>query len=64
MPTSREILANLFALRKEYQDDESDPTYQALHHACLFISYKIGDFEQYLRDAERTGGGAERDDRD
>jgi len=51
---SKAILAKLFELRKEYQDDdEEDPTYQALHHACLFISYKIGDFEAYLRDAER-----------
>jgi hypothetical protein len=58
---SKAILAKLFELRKEYSDDEDDPTYQALHHACLFISYKIGDFEAYLRDADRTGS-AERDD--
>ena len=53
MMTSKAILAKLFELRKDYQDDDEDPTYQALHHACLFISYKIGDFEAYLRDADR-----------
>jgi len=58
---SKAILAKLFELRKEYQDDEEDPTYQALHHACLFISYKIGDFEAYLKDAERIDA-SKRDD--
>jgi hypothetical protein len=53
MPTAEEVLAKLFELRKEYQDDEEDPTYQALHHACLFISYQIGDFKAYLKEAAR-----------
>lgn len=53
MPTAEEVLAKLFELRKEYNDDEEDPTYQALHHACLFLSYKIGDFKAYLQEAER-----------
>ncbi len=54
--TSKEALAKLFELRKEYSDDQADATYQALHHACLFISYQIAGFEQYLRDdAERAG---------
>jgi hypothetical protein len=53
MMTSEQILAKLFELRKEYNDDEEDPTYQALHHACLFISYKIGDFKAYLEEAAR-----------
>jgi hypothetical protein len=51
--TPEQILAKLFELRKDYNDDEEDPTYQALHHACLFISYKIGDFKAYLQEAER-----------
>lgn len=53
MPNSDQILAKLFELRKEYNDDPDDPLYQALHHACLFISYKIGDFKEYLREVER-----------
>ena len=48
--TSKEALAQLFALRKERSDEPQDPDYLALHHACLFISYKIADFEAYLRD--------------
>ena len=59
---SKAILAKLFELRKDYQDDEEDPTYHALHHACLFISYKIGDFEAYLRDAERIDAAKRGDD--
>lgn len=55
MMTSDQILAKLFELRKEYNDDENDPTYQALHHACLFISYKITDFKAYLLEQERLG---------
>jgi hypothetical protein len=57
--TSREVLAKLFELRKDYSDDEADPTYLALHHACLFISYKIADFEAYLRNADRSAGDTE-----
>ena len=61
MMNSKSILAKLFELRKDYQDDEDDPTYLALHHACLFISYKIADFEAYLRDADRLDA-SKRDD--
>lgn len=54
MLNSEQILAKLFELRKDYNDDPDDPTYQALHHACLFISYKIGDFKDYVREAEQA----------
>lgn len=53
MLTVEQILTQLQQLRKEYQDDEEDPTYQALHHAFLFISYKIGDFKAYVAEAKR-----------
>lgn len=53
MLNSDQILARLFELRKEYNDDPEDSTYQALHHACLFISYRIAEFKEYLREAER-----------
>jgi hypothetical protein len=53
MLTVEEILVKLGELRKEYQDDEEDPTYQALHHAYLFISYKITDFKAYVAEAKR-----------
>jgi hypothetical protein len=63
IPTSKEVLAKLFELRKDYQDDDgTDPAYLALHHAALFISYKIGDFEAYLREAAGRGAGVRRTD--
>jgi hypothetical protein len=62
---SDRILAKLFALRKEYDDDREDPTYVALHHACLFISYRIGEFKAYLKEAETAAdeGAASTGDR-
>lgn len=53
MLTVEQILVKLQELRKDYQDDEEDPTYQALHHAFLFISYKINDFKAYIQEAKR-----------
>jgi hypothetical protein len=49
MLTADQLLARLYALRKDYADDPEDETYQALHHAFLFISYKMGDFKEYVR---------------
>ncbi len=51
MPTADQLLAKLYALRKDYADDPEDETYLALHHAFLFVSYKMGEFRTYL-DAE------------
>jgi len=48
MPTADQLLAKLYALRKDYADDPEDETYQALHHAFLFISYKMGEFRDYV----------------
>ena len=62
--TSDEILAKLFALRKDYEDDKEDPTYQSLHHACLFISYRIADFKAYLQDAARHESSPDGEDKD
>lgn len=42
------LLAQLYALRKEYQDDPESPEYQALHHAFMFISYNMGAFKNYV----------------
>lgn len=53
MPSAEQVLAKLFELRKEYGDDPEDPMYQALHHACLFLSYKVADFKAYLEEAAR-----------
>jgi hypothetical protein len=56
MPTADQLLAKLYELRKDYADDPDDPTYQALHHAFLFISYNMTAFKEYVqREAEKVG---------
>ena len=58
MPTADQLLARLYALRKDYADDPKDETYQALHHAFLFISYNVVAFKDYVkREAEKTVAG-------
>ncbi len=57
MPTADQLLAKLYALRKDYADDPEDETYQALHHAFLFISYNMPAFKEYIRkEAEKSDG--------
>jgi hypothetical protein len=53
MLTADQLLARLYAIRKDYEDDPEDETYQALHHAFLFISYNMSEFRAYLDDEER-----------
>lgn len=49
MLNADQLLARLYALRKDYADDPEDETYQALHHAFLFISYRMNDFKEYVK---------------
>ncbi len=49
MPSADQLLARLYALRKDYSDDPDDETYQALHHAFLFISYNMAAFKEYVK---------------
>jgi hypothetical protein len=51
MLTPEQLLARLYELRKEYQDDDEDEHYQALHHAFLFISYQMEAFKKYVHEA-------------
>ena len=44
-----QLLARLYALRKDYADDPEDETYQALHHAFLYISYNVAGFKEYVK---------------
>jgi len=53
MLTADQLLAQLYALRKDYADDPEDATYQALHHAFMFISYRMADFRTYLEDESK-----------
>ncbi len=60
MPNADQLLARLYALRKDYADDPEDETYQALHHAFLFISYNMPAFKEYVRkEAEKEKAGEE-----
>jgi hypothetical protein len=50
-----QLLARLYALRKDYADDPEDETYQALHHAFMFLSYNMAAFKQYVEaEAKKT----------
>ncbi|QVL32576.1 hypothetical protein KIH39_01265 [Telmatocola sphagniphila] len=53
MLTADQLLARLYALRKDYADDPEDETYQALHHAFMFISYNMGSFKQYVDEEKK-----------
>jgi hypothetical protein len=55
---SDQLLAKLYALRKDYADDPEDETYQALHHAFLFISYNMASFKDYVKkEMEKSQAG-------
>ncbi len=49
------LLAELNRLRKDVGEDPADVEWLALHHAFCFISYKMGDFQKYLNEAEARG---------
>ena len=53
MLNADQLLARLYALRKDYADDPEDETYLALHHAFLFISYQMGAFKQYVEEENK-----------
>lgn len=57
MLTADQLLARLYALRKDYADDPEDETYLALHHAFLFVSYNMAAFKEYVKkEAEKEEG--------
>lgn len=58
MPNADQLLARLYALRKDYADDPTDETYQAVHHAFMFISYNMAGFKDYVRQEAVKAGGA------
>lgn len=49
------FLAELNRMRKDLGEDPTDIEYLALHHAFVFISYKMADFQRYLDEAEARG---------
>lgn len=58
MLTAEQLLDKINKLRKDYSDDPEDETYLALHHALLFMSYKVALLKDYLQEASQARGGA------
>lgn len=56
MLSAEQLLERINHLRKDYADDPDDPTYQALHHTFLFLSYQVGLLKEYLREANERDG--------
>lgn len=53
MPTADQLLARLYALRKDYADDPEDETYLALHAAFMFLSYHMNEFKAFVEDERK-----------
>jgi hypothetical protein len=49
------ILAELNRMRKDLGEDQTDLEWLAVHHAFVFLSYKMGDFQRYLDEEQRKG---------
>jgi hypothetical protein len=49
------LLAELNRLRQDVPKDPADLEWLALHHAFCFISYKMGEFQKYVRDETEKG---------
>ena len=54
--TADQLLARLYALRKDYADDPEDETFQALDAAFLFISYNMAGFKKYVEETAAKKG--------
>lgn len=57
--TAEQLLDKINKLRKDYDDDPDDPTFQALHHSFLFMSYQIGMLKEYLKNAAEMESGTD-----
>lgn len=49
------LLAELNRLRKDLDEDPTDPEWLTLHHVFCFVSYKMGDFQKYLDEEAKRG---------
>ena len=49
------MLAELNRLRKDLDEDKGDIEWLTLHHVFCFVSYKTGEFQQYLDDQRNRG---------
>ena len=55
------LLAELNRLRKDLDEDKSDLEWVTLHHAFVFISYKMADFQKYVDEQAKAGAFDELD---
>ena len=55
------MLAEFNRLRKDIDEDGSDIEWLTLHHAFCFISYKTGEFQEYLNGEAEKGAFDELD---
>lgn len=49
------LLAELNRLRKDLDEDKTDPEWVTLHHVFCFVSYKMGEFQKYVDEQARQG---------
>ena len=49
------LLAQLHDMRKEFSDDKESIEYLTLHHVFCFVSYKMSDWQKYVREATERG---------
>lgn len=49
------LLAELNRLRKDLGEDKSDLEWLTIHHAFVFISYKMSEFQAYVAEAAERG---------
>lgn len=49
------LLAELNRLRTDLDKDPSDLEWFTLHHVFCFVSYKTGEFQQYLDEVIKPG---------
>ena len=49
------ILAELNRMRKDIGEDQSDLEWLTVHHAFVFLSYKMGEFQKYLEEETKKG---------
>jgi hypothetical protein len=56
------LLAQLNTIRKDLDEDKSDIEWLTLHHVFCFVSYKMGEFQEYVDDQAKRGAFDEFED--
>lgn len=49
------LLAELNRIRKDLGEDKGDIEWLAIHHAFVFLSYKMSEFQRYVAEADERG---------